>query len=174
MSTLGEQPVSDVEASSILPLNPSKPTSVRSSISKMAVPRTPPPPFGSLPGSLLRPSVPPPTLSLVFQSQHIIDVATEKKEKNGKKCLRLLARSLEDIFESSKGPLSPSIFPSLRSNHPPLSFSISPIRTWNRKFFPSAAAAARMRRREWEIKDPFVSKMPLPLSQRTAEGRPSL
>ena len=70
--------------------------------------------------SLPRPSIPPPTLSLVFQSQHIIDVATEKKEKNGKKCLRLLARSLEDIFESSKGPLSPSIFPSLRSNHPPL------------------------------------------------------
>ena len=46
----GEQPVCDVEASSILPLNPSEPTSVRSSISKMTVPRTPPP-FGSLPPS---------------------------------------------------------------------------------------------------------------------------
>ena len=55
----GELPVSDVEASSILPLNPSKPTSVRSSISKMAVPRTPPPPFGSLPpSSPVRPSRP--------------------------------------------------------------------------------------------------------------------
>ena len=106
----------------------------------MAVPRTPPP-FGRLPGS---PSPVRPAPDFIIG----IPIAAHHRRRHRKEGeewekvpspARPLARGHLRKQQGASLPLS--LHPSLRSNHRPLSFSISPIRTWNRKFFPSAAAA---------------------------------